>query len=73
MQAEARPVHAVVWQTVLRPHADRQLVGEGRLGGAADQTFPEPVTTPGQLFPALLHRGEEAHKSLLLSCEAAAL
>lgn len=59
MQAEARPVHAAVRQAVLRPHADHRLVGEGRLGGSADQTLPEPVAAPGLLLPALLHRGKE--------------
>lgn len=61
MQAQARPLQAGVRQTVLRPHVDHQVVGEARLGGAADQTFPEPVAAPSQLGPALLHRGERGH------------
>lgn len=59
MQAEARPFHPGVRQTLLGPHVDHQLVGEGRLGGSSDQTFPEPVAAPCLLCPALLHRGEQ--------------
>lgn len=43
MQAEARALHAALRQTILWPHVDYQLVGEGRLGISSDQTFPESV------------------------------
>lgn len=59
MQAEARPVHADVRQAVLRPHADNQLVGGGRLGSSKDQTLPELVSAPSLLRPALFSRGKE--------------
>ena len=58
MQAEARPLQASLWEAVLGPHADHRLVGEERLGGAADQAFPEPVAAPSLLRAALLHRGK---------------